>query len=278
MKASFDNVSNQVCKLVTNTYSTSFSAGIFFLHKRIHRPLYSIYAYVRCADEIVDSFHGFDKALLFEQFRYETFQALDRGISTNPVINSFQDVVREYGIDHELITTFLNSMEMDLKPQDYDRESFNQYILGSAEVVGLMCLHVFTEGDKELYESLKPSAMRLGSAFQKVNFLRDMQADYRVLGRMYFPHISFESFTEQDKRIIESEIEEDFAEAYKGVRRLPASSRLGVYIAYRYYRALLKKIKRLSASRVQRERIRVHNADKFRLMLHSIVKHHLNLV
>jgi len=278
MKNIFDNVSYRISKIITGTYSTSFSAGIFFLNKRLHQPLYSIYAFVRCADEIVDSFHGYDKQKLLEEFRRETFLSIERKISTNPVLNSFQHTVHRYNIDHALITTFLDSMEMDLQQHHYDRTKFDQYILGSAEVVGLMCLHVFTEGDKMLYEKLKAPAMKLGAAFQKVNFLRDMQADYNVLGRMYFPQINFNAFSEEDKRSIEAEIENDFAEAFEGIRRLPASSRLGVYIAYRYYRALLKKIKRLSAERVRVERIRVPNANKLALMLQSYIEHQLKLV
>lgn len=278
MKDLFDDVSFNISKLVTGSYSTSFSAGIYLLNNRLRQPLYSIYAFVRCADEIVDSFHGYDKQKLLEEFRRETFLAIERGISTNPVLNSFQHSVWNYQIDHSLITTFLDSMEMDLEQHNYNREKFDKYILGSAEVVGLMCLHVFTEKDHILYENLKESAQKLGAAFQKVNFLRDMQSDYQVLGRTYFPHINFNSFSEDDKRSIENEIESDFAEALHGIRRLPPSSRLGVYIAYKYYRELLKKIKRLSASRVRTARIRVSNANKLYLMLQSYLEHQLKLV
>jgi phytoene/squalene synthetase len=278
MKALFDTVSADCSRIITRSYSTSFSAGIYFLNKRLHRPLYSIYAFVRSADEIVDSFEGYDKRRLLEEFREQTYRSLEDRISLNPVLNSFQQTVHEYGIRRELIDTFLKSMEMDLERRDYDRRDFDEYILGSAEVVGLMCLHVFTEGDQQLYERLKAPAMKLGAAFQKVNFLRDMQADYHLLGRMYFPHLNFDSFNEDDKAKIESEISSDFREAYEGIRQLPASSRLGVYIAYRYYQALLNKIRRLSARRVKEERIRVRNDKKLRLMVHSYIEHRLNLL
>lgn len=278
MKQIFDRISIRTSKLITRTYSTSFSAGIYFLNKRLHEPLYSIYAFVRLADEIVDSFEGYDKRLLLEQFRMDTQQALDRRISTNPVLNSFQNAVHSYNIEQELIDIFLNSMEMDLLQRDYDRRDFDEYILGSAEVVGLMCLRVFTENNDALYQQLKPFAMKLGAAFQKVNFLRDMQTDYQVLGRMYFPHINFDSFSEGDKRAIEREIHEDFKEALEGIRRLPSSSRLGVYIAYRYYQELLGKIKRLSAKRIKEERVRIPNEKKIELMIQSYVQHQLNML
>jgi len=278
MKEIFDRVSAECSRIITTTYSTSFSAGIYFLDKRLHGPLYSIYAFVRCADEIVDSFEGFDKRSLLVDFRAQTFRAIDQRISTNPVLNSFQKAVHKYRIQLDLIETFLNSMEMDLMPHEYDRTKFDTYILGSAEVVGLMCLHVFTEGDRDLYDCLKGSAMKLGSAFQKVNFLRDMQADYKVLGRMYFPHVNFDLFSEEDKMAIENEIAIEFAEALEGIKQLPRSSRLGVYIAYKYYQALLKKIKRLSARRVKEERIRVRNEKKLQLMVHSYIEHQFNLL
>ncbi|MEO5673679.1 MAG: phytoene/squalene synthase family protein [Chitinophagales bacterium] len=278
MKEMFDGISYSCSKLITKTYSTSFAAGIFFLDKRLHRPLYSVYAFVRLADEIVDSFEGYDKKVLLERFRNDTAHAIASKISLNPVLNLFQKSVHTYKIDNDLIETFLNSMEMDLKQHDYSRYDFDQYILGSAEVVGLMCLRVFTENNDELYQHLKPMAMKLGAAFQKVNFLRDMQDDYKVLNRMYFPQINFNSFSEKDKAAIENEIRNDFSEALDGIKLLPPSSRLGVYIAYRYYKALLSKISRLSANRIKEERVRVGNDKKFRLMIHSCLQHHLNLI
>lgn len=245
MKQLFDKVSARTSKAVTRTYSTSFSLGIFCLDKKIHEAIYGIYGFVRLADEIVDSFHDFDKKALLEEFKKDTWLAIERGISLNPVLNSFQHVVNHYKIEHELITCFLKSMEADLTQQFHDRESFNSYILGSAEVVGLMCLHVFTENNKEHYIHLKPAAMRLGAAFQKVNFLRDMRADLLHLGRAYFPDIDMTRFSQFDKLRIEAEIEEDFKEALKGIRQLPRSSKFGVYVAYVYYYSLFRKIKKL---------------------------------
>ncbi len=278
MKELFDRVSYGCSQMITKKYSTSFSAGIFFLNKRMHEPLYALYAFVRMADEIVDSFEGYDKKSLLENFRRDTALAITQKISLNPILNLFQKTVRVYHIDQELIDTFLNSMEMDLQQHEYDRNDFDQYILGSAEVVGLMCLRVFTENDDALYKKLKPSAMKLGAAFQKVNFLRDMQADYKVLGRMYFPHINFDSFSSADKSAIEKEIEDDFREALAGIKQLPASSRLGVYIAYRYYQALLKKIRRMSARKIKEARVRVRNEQKLGLMIQSYMQHRLNLI
>ncbi|MEP7171488.1 MAG: squalene/phytoene synthase family protein [Bacteroidota bacterium] len=278
MKESFDEVSADCSKITTNKYSTSFSLGIKFLAKKFHKPIYGIYGFVRIADEIVDSFHGFDKEDLLHKFRNETYEAIDSGISLNPILNSFQHVVRKYNIGRDLIDTFLSSMEMDLTNNYYERELYNQYILGSAEVVGLMCLKVFCEGDEKLYESFKHPAMKLGSAFQKVNFLRDMKADNEQLGRTYFPGINFNSFRNESKIEIEKEIQKDFAEALKGIKGLPHSSRSGVYLAYYYYTALFKKIKSLPAEKIMTERIRVSNSHKFGLMLNSMVKHHLNIL
>lgn len=278
MKALFDKVSADCSRITTNKYSTSFSLGIKFLAKKFHKPIYGIYGFVRLADEIVDSFHGFDKENLLQKFRNETYEAIDSGISLNPILNSFQHVVRKYNIGRDLIDTFLSSMEMDLTNNYYERELYNQYILGSAEVVGLMCLKVFCEGDEKLYESFKHPAMKLGSAFQKVNFLRDMKADNEQLGRTYFPGINFNSFRNESKIEIEKEIQKDFAEALKGIKGLPHSSRSGVYLAYYYYTALFKKIKSLPAEKIMTERIRVSNSLKFGLMLNSMVKHQLNIL
>lgn len=278
MKALFDQVSYQCSKLITRKYSTSFSLGIYFLDKRLHDPIYAIYGFVRLADEIVDSFHDFDKEFLIGKFRKETITALDDKISLNPVLNSFQEVVHKYEIEWDLIDKFLNSMEMDLVDQEYDKELYEEYILGSAEVVGLMCLRVFTEGNKNLYENLKPAAMSLGSAFQKVNFLRDANSDYLNLGRTYFPNVNMESLTNTDKLQIEKEIEEDFLKALQGIKKLPFSSRRGVYLAYLYYIKLFQKIKRLPPHRILQKRVRINNSRKMTIMFDSLLRHSLNLL
>lgn len=278
MKQLFDNVSVQCSKLTTRTYSTSFSLGIYFLKNRLRNPIYSIYGFVRFADEIVDSFEGYNKKLLLEKFKIETYEAIENRISLNPILNSFQQVVHQYNIGQDLIEIFLKSMEMDLEKTNYSNEKYKQYILGSAEAVGLMCLHVFTEGNKITYEELKPSAMNLGAAFQKVNFLRDMKADYQILGRSYFPNIDIETFSSSAKKKIENEIENDFKNALTGIRKLPPSSKGGVYLAYVYYNSLFKKIKRLPAQRILKERIRISNGEKFGLMLNSLLQYKLNLV
>ncbi|WP_324721144.1 phytoene/squalene synthase family protein [Salinimicrobium sp. HB62] len=278
MKSLFDDLSVQVSRLTTRSYSTSFSLGIYFLHDRLRDPIYSIYGFVRVADEIVDSFEGFDQEYLLKKFWADTYEALDQKISANPILNSFQEVVHEYDIDIKLIDTFLKSMEMDLQKVDYTDEKYQQYILGSAEVVGLMCLHVFTEGDKKLFEELKPYAMKLGAAFQKVNFLRDLKDDYHVLGRTYFPGVDMENFSPEAKKQIEKEIEEDFEVALQGIKMLPTSSKGGVYLAYVYYQSLFKKIKRLPAKRILSGRIRINNGRKVGLMINSLVECKMRLV
>lgn len=278
MKPLFDDLSVRVCKLTTQSYSTSFSLGIYFLNNRLRFPIYSIYGFVRLADEIVDSFDGYDKKYLLEKFRRDTYEAIEGRISSNPVLNAFQHVVHDYNIDLELVDVFLKSMEMDLEKQMYTPEKYDQYILGSAEVVGLMCLHVFTEGNAAAYQELKPYAMKLGAAFQKVNFLRDMKDDYNVLGRIYFPNVDISDFTAEAKEQIENDIEKDFAIALQGIRKLPASSRGGVYLAYVYYRSLFKKIKKLSARKVMTSRIRINNGKKLRLMVNSLVEHKMNMI
>lgn len=264
--------------MTTRAYSTSFSLGIHFLHDRLRDPVYSIYGFVRVADEIVDSFEGYDQAYLLEKFKKDTYEAIDHRISTNPVLNSFQKVVHDFNINRELIDTFLQSMEMDLQKVDYNSEKYEQYILGSAEVVGLMCLHIFTEGDPQKFEELKPYAMKLGAAFQKVNFLRDLKDDYHVLGRTYFPGVDMSNFSLAAKKQIEKEIEEDFRIALIGIKRLPASSKGGVYLAYVYYQSLFKKIKKLPAERILSGRIRIHNGKKFGLMINSLVECKMRLV
>ena len=278
MKSLFDNVSEHCSRITTRAYSTSFSLGIYFLNKRLHAPIYSIYGFVRFADEIVDSFHGYDKKYLLNKFKADTEDAIKNKISLNPILNAFQKVVHQYKIEQELIDTFLLSMEMDLEKVDYSEEKYQQYILGSAEVVGLMCLHVFTEGNKELYKQLKPSAMKLGAAFQKVNFLRDLNADYNTLGRTYFPNINITQFTSREKKLIELEIENDFKEAMIGIKKLPRSSQGGVYLAYVYYKSLFRKIKNVPAHQVLTERIRIPNGQKIGLMLNSMLRYQLNLL
>lgn len=278
MKSLFDNLSVQVSRLTTQSYSTSFSLGIYFLHDRLRDPIYSVYGFVRVADEIVDSFEGFDQEYLLKKFKADTYEALDQKISANPILNAFQQVVHDYEIDLELIETFLKSMEMDLQKVDYTDEKYQQYILGSAEVVGLMCLHIFTEGDKQQFQHLKPYAMKLGAAFQKVNFLRDLKDDYHVLGRTYFPGVDMENFSAEAKQQIEEEIEEDFRIALEGIKMLPASSKGGVYLAYVYYQSLFKKIKRLPATRILSGRIRINNGRKVGLMINSLVECKMRMV
>jgi phytoene/squalene synthetase len=278
MKQLFDDISQEMSALTTKRYSTSFSLGISFLNKDLHKPIYSIYGFVRFADEIVDSFHGFDKEALLAEFKTETYKSIAQGISLNPILNSFQWAVNKYGIPLELIETFLNSMEMDLDNHVYDEATYEQYILGSAEVVGLMCLKVFVNGDEPEYERLKPAAMKLGSAFQKINFLRDLKADYQELGRTYFPGIDMKEFNETVKKEIEEDIEKDFKAGYEGILKLPKEARFGVYMAYKYYFKLFKKIKAKSANSILNERIRIPNYRKVRILFTSYLRHNLNLL
>lgn len=278
MKLLFDNLSAQVSKKTTQTYSTSFSLGIYFLNNRLRNAIYSIYGFVRLADEIVDSFDGYDRANLLKKFEEDTRESLKTGISLNPILNSFQKVVRDYNISFELIDTFLKSMEMDLEKVNYNEEKYQQYILGSAEVVGLMCLYVFTEGDMKMYEQLKSYAMKLGAAFQKVNFLRDMKDDYHLLGRSYFPGVDMNDFCGDSKKKIEYEIESDFKIALEGIKKLPASSKGGVYLAYVYYQSLFNKIKKMPAKKILDKRVRINNGKKLGLMINSLVMNKMNLI
>jgi phytoene synthase len=278
MKERFDTLSATCSKATTKLYSTSFSLGIYFLNKELRQPIYAIYGFVRLADEIVDSFHDYDKLSLLTEFRRDCFEGIKRGISVNPVLNSFQHTVNKYKINHELIDQFLRSMEMDLEHQNYTSDQYDLYILGSAQVVGLMCLHVFTGGDELAYFHLKESAMKLGSAFQKVNFLRDLKADFQELSRAYFPGIDLENFTNADKIVIEQEIRDEFQEALRGIRLLPRSSRKGVYLAFVYYKKLFDKITKTPAEKVMSERIRVSNSHKFILMFDSLLRHKLNVI
>ncbi len=278
MKGIFDKLSAECSKITTIRYSTSFSLGIYFLSKKIREPIYAIYGFVRFADEIVDSFHDFDKKYLLEKFKSDAFEAIEQGISLNPVLNSFQKVVNEYNIDHTLIHQFLQSMEMDLEPTVYSKEKYENYILGSAEVVGLMCLSVFTSGDKVYYEQLKPFAMKLGSTFQKVNFLRDVKADYQNLSRNYFPGVDLGNFSDAQKIKIEQEIEEEFRLALIGIKLLPLSSRSGVYLSYIYYKELFNKIKHVSAHQIMEKRIRISNSHKIGLMFDSMIRYKINVL
>ena len=278
MKQLFDDISQEMSQLTTKRYSTSFSLGISFLDASLHNPIYSIYGFVRFADEIVDSFHGFDKEALLADFKVQTYKAIAEGISLNPILNSFQWAVNTYSIPMELIDTFLHSMEMDLNKQDYTKEQYELYILGSAEVVGLMCLKVFVNGNEKDYEVLKPSAMKLGSAFQKINFLRDLKDDFQTLGRTYFPGINMGEFNSIVKKEIEADIEADFKAGYEGILQLPKNARFGVYMAYKYYFKLFKKIKAKSAENILNERIRIPNYRKMRILLTSYVRHNLNIL
>lgn len=278
MKLLFDALSVEVSRLTTRTYSTSFSLGIYFLNHRFRDAIYSVYGFVRVADEIVDSFEGFDKRYLLSKFKDETYEAIETRISFNPILNSFQQAVHKYNIDQQLIETFLLSMEMDLEKVDYTSEKYQQYILGSAEVVGLMCLHIFTEGDTRLYNELKPYAMKLGAAFQKVNFLRDMKDDYHILGRTYFPDVDMNNFCGNAKKQIELDIEQDFKIALEGIKKLPPTSKGGVYLAYMYYQSLFNKIKKLPAQQILTERIRINRGKKFGLMLNCLFQNKMNWV
>lgn len=279
MKAKFDAYSQMASKRVTKAYSTSFYMGVSFLDKRIKNDVHAIYGFVRFADEIVDSFHDFDKETLLHEFKEDTYKAIDRKISINPILNAFQHTIHKYNIPLELVDTFLQSMEMDLNPVEYDQQNYETYILGSAEVVGLMCLRVFVYGDDQQYEELKPYAMKLGSAFQKINFLRDLKEDIHTLGRVYFPSIQDPAeITPSMKLEIEKEIEEEFKEAFIGIRKLPKNSRLGVYVSYIYYTKLLKKIKRKTTQELLTCRIRVSNEVKLFLLFKSYVRNSVNLL
>ncbi len=278
MKQIFDDVSFSCSKITTRTYSTSFSLGIRFLNRHMHDSIYAIYGFVRFADEIVDSFHRFDKAALLTDFKEETWKAINFGISINPIINSFQHVVAKYGIEKELIERFFASMEADLEQTRHSAASYEQYIYGSAEVVGLMCLRVFTENDDGLFQQLKYPAMKLGAAFQKVNFLRDINADYQELGRTYFPGVNFKSFSQLEKENIQLDIEFDFEQALAGIRKLPISSRKGVYLAYFYYRKLYLMIKKTPADKILNVRLRIPNHKKVSLMFQSMIRHQFNLL
>ena len=257
----------QVSKLTTRNYSTSFSMGVSLLDKPLRFPIYAIYGFVRVADEIVDTFHDKDKQRLLERFREDTFKAIKDGISTNPILQSFQWVVNSYSIDHDLIHAFLDSMEMDLTDTEHDEASFKKYVYGSAEVIGIMCLRIFFKDSDEDYEKMIYPARKLGEAFQKVNFLRDIRSDYHDRGRFYFPEVNLERFDNASKRIVEQDIESDFKEAYDGIKNLNKGSKLGVLISYSYYLKLFRKIKRTDAKKILSKRYRISNFRKIVLLI-----------
>ncbi len=278
MKDLYNEVSYNCSKLVTNSYSTSFSLGVSLLHKDFVMPIHAIYGFVRFADEIVDTFHANDKRQLLNHFIKDTHDAIDEKISLNPILHSFQDTVNKYNIDLELINTFLRSMEMDLDKNDYNQAGYEEYILGSAEVVGLMCLKIFVEGDEKEYQRLKHDAMKLGSAFQKINFLRDLKADIHTLGRAYFPGFDVNNFNAATKKEIEADIQKDFDAGLRGIKELPHKARLGVYLAYIYYISLFKKIQKTAPEKVMHTRIRISDRKKYLLFMSSYFKHRFNLV
>lgn len=279
MKSIFDHVSYGCSKLVTESYSTSFSLATKMLAPSIRGDIYNIYGFVRFADEIVDTFHDYDKPTLFAAFEKDLKDAIEHKISLNPILNSFQYTFHKYDIPMHLVNAFMKSMRMDLNKKDYVTvDEFKEYIYGSADVVGLMCLCVFVDGDKEQYNNLKDAAMALGSAFQKVNFLRDLKADYEQLERSYFPNTNLSALDEASKRSIVEEIEADFAKGYAGIKNLPATAKFGVYTAYRYYTKLLSKLKNTPPLEIKNARIRVPNYQKFGLLAHSYVNYKLQLV
>ena len=274
----FHKISVDASKNVTQIYSTSFSMGIKLLDKNIHNAIFSIYGFVRLADEIVDTFHDYPKSEMLQEFKEDTYKALERKISVNPILHAFQMVVNKYSIDRDLIDKFLLSMEQDLNDIQYSSDGYKEYIVGSAEVVGLMCLKVFVNGDNDLYFNLEEPARKLGAAFQKINFLRDVKADYQELGRTYFPGVDLEKFTPDEKLKIEQDIQDDFECALEGIIKLPSSSRLGVYVAYRYYYSLFKKIKKVSSDRLMEERIRVPNTKKILITFKSMFQNQFNWI
>jgi phytoene synthase len=274
----YNEVTAQSSKYTTLLYSSSFSSAIGLLHKDLRQPIYDIYGFVRFADEIVDTFHDYDKENLLKQFKADTYAALENGISLNPILHRFQLTFNQYNIDRSLLDAFLVSMEMDLSKQEHNLDSYNTYIYGSAEVVGLMCLYIFCDGNLSRLEQLKPSAQRLGAAFQKVNFLRDIKADFEGLERMYFPNCDFSNFTQADKDAIEADIQADFEAALVGIKALPIKCRFGVYVAFKYYYSLFKKIKRMHAHSILKTRIRIPDLNKFLILLNAKVRTTLNLL
>lgn len=274
----FDRTTLECSKLITQRYSTSFTLGIKTLHKKLHFPIYAIYGFVRYADEIVDTFHDKDKGRLLDQFEADTFQAIQDKVSLNPVLHAFQLIVNQYNIDHALIKAFLHSMRLDLSETAYNQDGYEEYIYGSAEVVGLMCLKVFCEGDEKLYAELLPPAKKLGAAFQKVNFIRDIKSDYEDRGRVYFPGVDFDNFNLTAKEAIEADIQQDFDDALEGIKKLPKEARLGVYLAYKYYLKLFKKIKQCPPGRIKEERIRIPDFRKFGILVSLYFRHRIHAI
>lgn len=274
----FYDVSYGCSKITTENYSSSFSSAIRLLHKDLRTPVYNIYGFVRFADEIVDTFHDYEQGTLLQEFKQQTYDAISRGISLNPILQSFQKTVNDYKIAIHLIDAFFKSMEKDLHKTGYDSLEYNEYIYGSAEVVGLMCLNIFCEGDEERYNELKPFAQSLGAAFQKVNFLRDIKADTQELERMYFPNCNFMNFTEAEKQQIEADIQNDFENAYRGILQLPIKARFGVYVAYKYYMSLFTKIRKVKARRIMEERIRIPNYSKAMILAKAGVRSQFNIL
>lgn len=273
----FDQTTLECSKLITQRYSTSFTLGIKTLNKKFHFPIYAIYGFVRYADEIVDTFHQHNKSDLLARFKQDTYRAIEEGISLNPVLHSFQMIVNRYKIDLDLIEAFLRSMEMDLEETEYNKAGYEIYIYGSAEVVGLMCLKVFCEGDEQLYEKLLPPAKRLGAAFQKVNFIRDIRSDFEERGRVYFPDVNFDTFSKSAKTMIEADIQADFDAALEGIKQLPKGSRMGVFLAYKYYLKLFRKIKNCPSSKIMEKRIRIPNARKISILLGTYFQQRLGV-
>jgi phytoene/squalene synthetase len=279
MKILFDQSSVKISELVTHTYSTSFSLACKLLSPKIRPAIYAIYGFVRYADEIVDSFEGYEQEKLMLEFERDYYFALERKISLNPILNAFQEVVHQYKIDDHLIQAFLTSMKMDLHKKEYHTyQEYEKYIYGSADVVGLMCLKVFVNGDKQKYQQLKSYSMKLGSAFQKVNFLRDLKEDAERLARSYFPNVNLNNLSKKDKQTIINEIEEDFALAYEGIKQLPLEAKLGVYTAYKYYKRLLFKLKKTHEKEIISTRIRVSDPMKLFILGKSYIRYQLNVL
>ena len=279
MKKLFDQVSESCSRIVTESYSTSFTLATKMLDSSIRQDIYNIYGFVRFADEIVDSFHNYDKKELLNLFEKDLKKSIEDKISLNPILNSFQKTIHNYQIDYELVDSFLNSMKLDLDKKKYlTKTEFHQYVYGSADVVGLMCLKVFVKGNKNQYNDLRPYAMSLGSAFQKVNFLRDLKADHDGLNRSYFPNLNIDKFDEPSKKIILDEIDKDFKHALKGIFKLPSSARFGVYTAYKYYLKLLNKLRKTHPLKIKSTRIRVPNYQKVNVLARSYVRYRLNIL
>lgn len=279
MKKLFDQVSESCSRIVTESYSTSFTLATKMLDSSIRQDIYNIYGFVRFADEIVDSFHNYDKKELLDLFEKDLKKSIEDKISLNPILNSFQKTIHSYQIDYELVDSFLNSMKLDLDKKKYlTKKEFDQYVYGSADVVGLMCLKVFVKGNKNQYDDLRPYAMSLGSAFQKVNFLRDLKADHDGLNRSYFPNLNIDEFDEPSKKIILDEIDKDFRHALKGIFKLPSSARFGVYTAYKYYLKLLNKLRKTHPLKIKSSRIRVPNYQKVNVLARSYVRYRLNIL